>query len=127
MRARDLALYLAGHAAAIRRLAADPWAPAIGAILVLTAGIAREYDHVDLLAEPAVLLDGFVPPLIVAGLVWMFLPAADPAAGRPGMRLPFVTVLTLVFLTAPAAWLYAIPIEQLTDPMTAMATNLALL
>ncbi len=56
MRPSDLFLYLFGHRGAIGRIAGsrDSWA--VGALLVITAGMARNYDHFYLPWQPEAFL-----------------------------------------------------------------------
>ena len=45
MRVFDPFLFLIGNRNAILRIAATPWALLVGAIFVVSAGVARNYDH----------------------------------------------------------------------------------
>ncbi len=127
MRPSDLFLYLFGHRGAIERIASTRHAWLIGAILVLTAGIARNYDHLDLLRQPEWFVGPFVASLV--SIVFIFLWISGPLrlhkAG--GYRRQVGTFLILAWLTAPCAWLYAIPVESITDIMTATKWNIAFL
>ena len=52
MKASTLPLYLIGSRRAILDIASSRWSLLIGAIFVLSAGFAREYDGEDLIGEP---------------------------------------------------------------------------
>jgi hypothetical protein len=123
----DLFLYLFGNRRSIERVAASPWAWLVGAVLVLSAGIARNYDHLDLLRQPSWFIGPFAASLVSSVFVflWVF----------PGLKMyalkvkggNFATFLKLVWLTAPCAWIYALPVESFTDLVTATKWNIAFL
>lgn len=124
-----LARYLfTGSADAIRTIAASRGAVWVGLAFVLSAGLSREYDGEYLLARPWVL---FVPFAAAIGLATVLfvplyvgtrgLPGADPSTPRvvPGYR----ALVGLFLLTAPLAWLYAIPYERFLSPVAAAEAN----
>lgn len=125
----DLAGFLVGHRSSIWRLIHSPYGIGLGAALVATAAMAREYDAVSLWDQPADLLAPFVASILLAsGLFGWVL--ATARAMRIEVRHPgraYVVFLTGYWLTAPLAWLYAIPIEELADEITSMRFNLTLL
>jgi hypothetical protein len=127
MRPADLLLFLVGHRGAIERIAASRAALGIGALLVLTAGIARNYDHLDLLRAPEwflapFLVSMFSGTIVFASAYWLL------ALGAVGKVAPqYLTFLSLFWLTAPCAWLYAIPVESSTDLLTATRFNVGFL
>src|SRR5206468_2426101 len=93
---------------------------------VLSAGLAREYDGEDLLAEPwhlaiplgASLASSFLL-FAVAYVVAVFRGApCEPFYGR------YLYFLGLFWMTAPLAWLYAIPYERFLSPVGAVQANL---
>lgn len=124
---RDLVRFLfLGDRAAILRLTGDSRSLWIGLALLLTAGMAREYDREDLLAEPWHLL---LPPVVSLGMtlvlfLWLRIVALRRWDVRPPWILGFRALLIGFWLQAPMAWLYAIPWEQMTDEATAMSYNL---
>lgn len=123
----DLLRVLVGDADAIRRAAADPRAVWIAALLVLSAGLGREYDGEYLVAEPWHLAISPVASFAVAFVIYLGVRAVGPWAGGPWPRfLPgFRQFLTLFWLTAPLAWVYAIPYERLVSPEAAVTLNLS--
>jgi len=127
MRALDPLLFLAGHRGAIERIAATRHAWIVGAILVLSAGIARNYDHLDLLHQPEWFIGPFAASLV--SIVFIFLCISGPlklmAAGKTGPQL--LAFLTFAWMTAPCAWIYGIPVESMTDLVTATKWNIAFL
>lgn len=124
---RDLFLYLIGNRGAIERIAASKGAVRIGALLVLTAGIARNYDHLDLLREPEWFLAPFLVSLVSAGAIFLSLRFRLGRGEPHHQRHRFLPFLALFWMTAPCAWLYAIPVEAFTDLLTATRFNVALL
>lgn len=121
--------FLMGQRAAILDVAACPRALALGAVLVLSAGFAREYDGEDLLHEPWHLLIPHGASLVTAFLLYTLV----RLMGIGRMRQPlaffsgFPMFLRLYWMTAPLAWLYAIPFERWMSPGDAMFWNLRLL
>ncbi|OWK37787.1 hypothetical protein [Fimbriiglobus ruber] len=126
MRVRTLFLFLTGDRQAILDLAADRRAVWVGLLFVLSAGFAREYDGQDLLREPWHLLVPVGASLAAASV--LFLVACGRLLFRPKKRPPLLTAyrsfLTLFWMTAPLAWLYAIPYERFLSPGSATSANL---
>ncbi len=127
MRPSDLLLYLVGHRGAIERIAASRQALWAGALLVVSAGIARNYDHLSLLAQPEWILGPFGMSLFSAGLIWFMLMAGISVYSQNGKDPAFRTFLTFFWLTAPCAWLYGFPVERFTDLLRATQWNFAFL
>lgn len=127
MKPADLFLYLIGNRGAIERVAATRGAWLIGAILVLSAGIARNYDHLDLLREPEWFIGPFAASLVSVGFIYLWLsgPLKFHAVGSYWRQ--WGVFLSLAWLTAPCAWLYGIPVESMSDIMTATKWNIAFL
>ncbi|MCW1887475.1 hypothetical protein OKA04_22255 [Luteolibacter flavescens] len=127
MRILDPLLFLTGHRGAIERIAATRHAWIVGAILVLSAGIARNYDHLDLLRNPEWFIGPFAASMV--SIVFIFLWISGPLKlfklGRGGPQ--FLAFLTFAWLTAPCAWIYGIPVESMTDMVTATKWNIAFL
>jgi hypothetical protein len=119
--------YLLGNREAILTIAGNRQALWIGFLFVLSAGFAREYDGEDLLHEPwrvvipvgASLLSSFVLFSLAYGVA-----AAKKAPGRTGFFTNYASFLALFWMTAPLAWLYAIPYERFLSPPDAMRMNL---
>ncbi len=126
MRVRTFALYLIGNRQAILDVAADRGGLWVGLLFVLSAGFAREYDGQDLLREPWHLLVPVGASLAASFL--LFLVACGPLflrrQGRPPFFAAYRSFLTLFWMTAPLAWLYAIPYERFLSPGAATSANL---
>jgi hypothetical protein len=127
MRILDPLLFLTGHRGAIERIAATRHAWIVGAILVLSAGIARNYDHLDLLRNPEWFIGPFAASLV--SIVFIFLWISGPLKLEKAGNWPkqLGTFLTLAWMTAPCAWLYGIPAESMTGIVTATKWNIAFL
>ncbi len=103
-------------------------------LFVLSAGFAREYDGQDLLHEPWHLLLPVVASLAASlllflatyGLILMKGPT-DPALHPPPLWVAYRMFLGLFWLTAPLAWLYAIPYERFLTAAQATQANLGTL
>lgn len=125
--AADLWRVLVGDADAIRRAAADPRAVWIAGLLVLSAALGREYDGEYLLAEPWHLAISPGASFLVAFVIYLGVRSVGPWSGGPWPRLlpGFRQFLTLFWLTAPLAWVYAVPYERLLSPEAAVTLNLS--
>lgn len=121
--------YLLGDRAAILRIAETRGAVWVGALLVLSAGLAREYDGADLLHEPWRLLIPFAASLGTSWLLYCLVYAAalGHVVESPPFRSTFVSFLSLYWMTAPLAWLYAAPVERFLSAGDATCANLCLL
>jgi hypothetical protein len=132
MKASDLGRFLLFDEGAIRRLAADRASLGAGAALVVLTTVAREYDERDLLREPQLFAVGLALSLGVACMLHVFLrllfrgrwSAEDK---QPAPAPEFLVLLAMVWLTAPLAWIYALPVERWTDPLTAAELNVGAL
>lgn len=148
---RTVFLYLVGYRRAILTLAASPWTFPVGLCFVLSAALAREYDGKDLMREPwhllipagasiaaSFLLVSFIwfGNVIWRGLtsyedVWSAYGEANAkavasalATKRPGFMSAYISLLGLFWMTAPLAWLYAVPYERFLDSLGATNANL---
>lgn len=99
----------------------------VGALFVLSAGLAREYDQEYLPHRPWFLAIPFVASLAASFLLWLTLWVAS--TWRAKVKAPFWKAyprfLAVFWLTAPLAWLYAIPYERFMDPVSAVQANYA--
>ena len=126
MRPLDLLLYLFGNRRAIEHVAGTRYAWVIGAILVLTAGIARNYDHLDLMREPEWFIGPFAASIISTLFIY-FCVSSALQLDKVGEKGQLKVFLTLVWLTAPCAWIYGIPVESFTNIVTATKWNIGFL
>lgn len=149
-------LFLLGNGEAIRRLAATPRLWLVGLLFTFSAGLAREYDAEDLLAEPWHLLIAPGASWVAGTVLWLLVqlggwgrwpwsPAkprtsstqvfgdeeieSPPANPPPAPRLldNYLAFLGLFWLTAPLAWFYGIPFERVQSAGQAASSNLWLL
>ena len=121
--------FLAGQRSAIQDVAASPYALVLGGVLVLSAGFAREYDGEDLRHEPWHLLIPHSASLLTAFLLYTLvrLTGIGKTQQLPAFFRGFPMFLRLYWMTAPLAWLYAIPFERWMSPGEATLWNLRLL
>ena len=129
MRMRSIFLYLLGDRESILELAHSRWTLLVGALLVLSAGLARNYDGEDLTREPWHLLGPFGASIATSiGLFLLFLTECRAKGGRRARvwarwRL-YPRFLALYWMTAPLAWLYGIPYERFLTPAGAVEANM---
>lgn len=121
--------FLFGGRQAIIDIAACRGALFLGALFVISAGFAREYDGEDLLHDPWYVLIPLVASLGTSFVLYCifalatFLHAKEPE----GFCRAYRRFLSVYWMTAPLAWLYAIPVEQFMEPAEAVRANLWLL
>lgn len=123
-----IAKYLIGDRQAILQVANTPHALWLGLLFVLSAGFAREYDGEDLLREPWHLLlplgASVATATLLFGLLWLVFTGWKKFDSTPRAYRAF---LRLYWMTAPLAWLYAIPVERWMSAGDATLANLWLL
>ncbi|MCM8541805.1 MAG: hypothetical protein NE328_16170 [Lentisphaeraceae bacterium] len=124
---KDYFLYLFGNEQAIKKLAFSHNSLYLGAFFVLIAGIAREYDQENLLEVPGIFLIPFPASIVMCFLLYLFSWAYFRKSINPNGLGHFRIFLAVFWLTAPCAWVYAIPVESLFDSLTALKINLWLL
>jgi len=121
-----VARFLFGSREAILMLANGRFVLPLALVLVFSAAIARQYDHVYLLKNPGFLVRPLVASFLLASFLYSILLVAfwrNLEPPRPGFRA-YVTFLKLYWMTAPMAWLYAIPFERWMGVMDAAVANL---
>jgi hypothetical protein len=122
----DLGKFLAGSRRAIERFGRWRGTIWLGLIFVVSAGFAREYDQEDLLHEPWYLVLPLAASLATSFILyaWLFLECWRSGVRGLGSFLPgYWQFLGWYWLTAPLAWLYAVPYEQFFSPLAAMQLN----
>lgn len=125
----DLLGLLLGMRPSIERLihARQGWL--FAAALVATAALGREYDAVSLWHQPYDLLGSFAASTIIASVLFHWMWGAMKLSGltlvHPERHA--IVFLTGYWLTAPLAWLYALPIEAIADEVTSLRYNLTAL
>lgn len=124
MTAADPFLFLLGSRKSIERIAGSRIALWIGALLVITAGIARNYDHLLLTQQFEWIYGPFLMSLFSAILMFFSL---SVGVNVDRCWREFGVFVSFFWLTAPCAWLYAIPVESFTDILTATKWNVAFL
>ncbi len=122
--------FLLGKRQAILDVANTRGAIWLGLLFVISAGFAREYDQEDLVHAPWYLLAPLAASLVTSGLLFLLLHVTLFKNKQTPARLSwdrYEVFLSLYWMTAPLAWLYAFPIERLAAPAIAAETNLWLL
>jgi hypothetical protein len=129
---RTLVLYLFGHRPSIETIIQSRSAIWIGLLFVLSAGFAREYDGEDLLHEPWHLFLPLGASLLTSFLLFALLTVAfgqviAPDSSGTDNWSKYLSFLGLYWMTAPLAWLYAIPVEEFLSPADSVRANLSFL
>jgi hypothetical protein len=127
--------YLFGQAEAIRRVASSRAALWTGIALVLLTSVARNYDQTLIAEKPFLWFFGALLFSFVSG-TWIYCVVFEMFA-RPkhfGLEQPkwafntrWLCFMGLFWMTAPVAWIYAIPVERFLDSVSAARANVALL
>lgn len=127
--------YLFGQGSAIREVAESRSAMWLGVGFVLLTAIARSYDQTFIGEKPLLWLFGPLLFSVVSGS-WLYVVAygwlarwrmEDLGEGKPAFYSGWRGFMGLFWMTAPVAWLYAIPVERFCDPVAAAKANVALL
>ena len=127
-----IARFLCGNAAAVRRVAESQASLPVGILLVLMTAIARNYDQ-DYWRETWLWLFGpllfsFFSGTFLFSVVYRWFIRHHLAEGeRPAIRQQWLGFMGLFWMTAPIAWVYAIPVERWMDSYHAARANLVLL
>lgn len=120
--------FLTGSRQGIIDIAASRQSLWLGALFVLSAGFAREYDGEDLLHEPWHVALPLGASLATSFILYQLLHLAARQNSSSPQSLPsYRRFLSLYWMTAPLAWLYAIPVEHFMSAADAVKTNLSLL
>lgn len=123
---RTIFEYLVGRREAILALARSPGALIASGLLVLSAALARNYDHEVLRHEPGRLLGPFVVSLMLSAFLFAIFHVAALVRGLRGVGTSeaFRAFLTLYWMAAPTAWMYGVPYERFLDVPGASTANL---
>lgn len=124
---RTLGEYLMGSREAILSLAGNSRSLWLGFLFVLSAGFAREYDGEDLWHEPWHLLLPLGASLATSLMLFLLMNTIALVRGVEWKSARYRVFLSLYWMTAPLAWIYAIPVEQFMTAGDATSTNLWLL
>ncbi len=120
--------FLCGNRSAIVWIAGSRQAVWLGLAFVLLAGLFREYDQESLLHEPWYL---FIPLFASLGLSLLLmlaiksLPECRSHSLPPGVE--YRRLLACLWLTAPLAVIYAVPVERFLTAYQSMKFNLSFL
>lgn len=136
MTAKTILAFQFGRADAIRTVASSSSAIWTGMVLVLLTAFARNYDQTYIPEKPFLWFFGPLLFSLVSG-TWLFLityglcarlkmPDVDYGR-RPPLWRHWPAFMGAFWMTAPIAWLYAIPFERFFDSLTAAKANIALL
>jgi hypothetical protein len=127
MQLRTLFLYLIGNRQAILTIAGGKQSLFIALLFVLSAGFAREYDQEDLVRNPGVLVIPLIVSTVAGSLLFVCAWLCRSAGGNAAtFTIPdhYRSFLTLFWMTAPLAWLYAVPYEEFLSPVDSTWANL---
>jgi hypothetical protein len=117
--------YLIGRKESIERVAADRNSVLYGLAFVIAAGFCREYDQEVLATHWYIYLAPIAASLVMASWNYVWLRFYVPKRFR--CYLSFSGFLGLFWMTAPCAWIYALPVERWFDSLTAIKINMSLL
>jgi hypothetical protein len=120
--------YFVGNRQAILDVAASRGGVCVGLLFVLAAALAREYDGQDLLFEPWHLVLPLAASLATSAFLYVLLHGLLLLrTWKISPRLSYRSLLTLYWMTAPLALVYAIPVERFLSAANATHANLWLL
>lgn len=130
-----IAGFLIGRADAIRCVASSSAAIWTGIALTLLTAFPRNYDQTYIAERPFLWFFGSLLFSLVSG-TWVFLVSyglgarhtmTDANGKRPPLWSGWPGFMGVFWMTAPVAWIYAVPVERILDGLAAARTNLVLL
>ena len=126
MNVRNILSFYTGKREAIIAIASSKHSLWLGLMFVLSAGLAREYDGEDLWHEPWHLLIPVGASLAAFSILFLVISAISLNRRERDFSVirAYVTLLSLFWMTAPLAWLYAIPYEQFLSAPGSVEANL---
>jgi hypothetical protein len=121
--------FLVGHRDSVRNVLELNHGIAVAAALVFTASLAREYDAVSLAHRPWDLLGSFAASIVLCTILFLVVNVCLWMVSRRSDNLvqDYRIFLTGYWMTAPLAWLYAIPVETFASEVDSVRFNLAAL
>ncbi|MEZ6040446.1 MAG: hypothetical protein R3C20_08070 [Planctomycetaceae bacterium] len=122
----DVIAFLFGDADSIVRVASSRHNLLVGAMLVLSAALARNWQRHDLSVQPWLLLIPFAASLVSSTALTVLLALWWPDF-RPQMLEWLPRMAGLFWMTAPLAWIYGIPFEALVERKSAARARLTAL
>lgn len=123
MTLNTLARFLLLRKDAIETIAHSQGALFLGVLFIFGAALAREYDRSDLLAEPIHLFLPLLASLASSFLLWALLWNINFSKRLPWNCPSYAEFLRCFWMTAPLAWIYAIPVERFLDEGNAVEAN----
>lgn len=129
MRLASIPKFLIGDREAIKDIAKSQDGLAVGLLLVLAAGFAREYDAEYLIKEPWHVLIPLGASLVASFLFFAMAYGIGLRRGIGPVRFgsAYRSFLALFWMTAPLALLYAIPFQRFCHSYGATVANLWML
>ncbi|MDF1712630.1 MAG: hypothetical protein P1U90_10360 [Akkermansiaceae bacterium] len=129
---RTIARFLVGKRDAIEQIASSRSAFFLAALFIVSAGLARNYDHHILVREPLWIFGPFAMTFFSSFFIFGFVKSLGGLNRGALKSLPtpssnYFPFLRCFAMTAPLAWLYGIPVEQLTTALVATQFNFAVL
>ena len=129
---KTIASFLIGKRDAIEQIATSKGAFFLAALFIVSAGLARNYDHHVLVREPLWVFGPFAMTFFSSFFIFAFVKALGGLRLSALKRIPtpcsnFFPFLRCFAMTAPLAWLYGIPVEQFTTALVATQFNFAVL
>ncbi len=91
--------------------------------MIVSSGLARNYDAADLVREPWHLLLPYIASTGTATLLFLLWKVIRAFRKAPLPWRMFPPFLGLYWLTAPVAWLYGVPYEEFQSPADAVGSN----
>lgn len=126
---KDVLLALVGHRASILRAIDSERGLFFMLAMVGIASICREYDGASFFHQPGELIKPLITSVLLASVLYAVVIFARILANCRGELLSsaYRRFLMGYWITAPLAWLYAVPVETFTDSISAVYLNLTLL
>lgn len=124
---KTIGKFLIGNREAVKTVASSAKTILLGLLFIVSAGLARNYDH-HLLREELLWIGGPIGMALFSSIfIYTFLKIFGriPSTDKPYSN--FTGFFACFTMTAPLAWLYGIPVENFTSPLNATIFNFSIL
>ncbi len=124
---KTIVQFLFGKREAIEKIASTNASLILGFLFIVSAGLARNYDH-HILTEEPLWIGGPVGMTLFSSLfIYGFVKIIGGLNRKKITSHNYLAFLRCFAMTAPLAWLYGIPVEQFTDALPATQFNFTIL
>ncbi|MGJ8698275.1 MAG: hypothetical protein ACSHYF_18285 [Verrucomicrobiaceae bacterium] len=124
---KTIGKFLLGNRDAIRTISSSHKSLYLSFLFIISAGLARNYDHHILWKEWLWIGGPVLMALFSSCFIFAFIKMFGGLRGENDNCCNFAAFFRCFVMTAPLAWLYGFPIEEFTGPLPATIFNFTIL